>query len=560
MKKITIILIFIFLLAACVPSVNTPVVEIPVSPTAPSMTQPALTSTPMPAALWVSPAIPDALRELAASSNIPIVDNIESATQKLDIADSGSVWIYALVAPFPTVTDDVTSDDLMSAWKGASNGPLAGRGLLMAESTLRALTAQWGEPARGVVGSVPFDELLDAAWEDMSSWAIIPFEEIQPKWKVLSVDGQSPLHKGFNAETYPLKVTFGSTDSSFELPVSNRDESKLATVVMTGVTALVRATAFTMELKGVTRPGELIYDWMHGADVAHISNEVPFDAGCPFPQPGHKNFILCSDPKYFELLEYVGTDIVELTGDHFADRGTQAMLDTLAIYKENDLPYYGGGANEEEARKPVLMEVNGNKIAFMGCNGKLSYDFVKATDRKPGAADCDFDFFTKQIEAVTANGYMVIFTFQHEECYHSGPCYAHDKDFRRVADAGAVVVSGSQAHFPHLMEFRGDSFIHYGLGNLFFDQMTYELPNGSVIDGTRREFIDRHVFYDGKYLGVELLTAILEDFSRPRPMNERERTAFLSEYFFHSGWVPLLPTAIPQPTVTLTPIALPGSP
>jgi len=560
MKKITIILIFIFLLAACVPSANTPVVEPPVSPTALTITQPTQTSTPMPAALWVSPSVPNALRELAASSSLPIVEDVESATQKLDVADSGSVWIYALVAPFPTVTDGVTSDELMSTWKGASNGPLAGRSLLMAESTLRALTAQWGEPARGVVSIVPSAELLDAAWEDMSNWAIIPFEEIQPKWKVLSVDGQSPLHKGFNADAYPLKVTFGLTESSFELPVSNRDEFKLATVVMTGVTALVRATAFTMELKGVTRPGELIYDWMHNADVAHISNEVPFDAGCPFPQPGHKNFILCSDPKYFELLEYVGTDIVELTGDHFADRGTQAMLDTLAIYKENDLPYYGGGANEEEARKPVLMEVNGNKIAFMGCNGKRSYDFVKATDIKPGAADCDFDFFTKQIEAVTANGYMVIFTFQHEECYHSGPCYAHDKDFRTVADAGAVVVSGSQAHFPHLMEFHGDSFIHYGLGNLFFDQMTYELPDGKVIDGTRREFIDRHVFYDGKYLGVELLTAMLEDFSRPRPMNERERTAFLSEYFFHSGWGPLLPTPIPQPTVTLTPIALPGMP
>lgn len=560
MKKITIILIFIFLLAACIPSANTPVVEPSVSPTALTITQPTQTSTPMPAALWVSPSVPNALRELAASSSLPIVEDVESATQKLDVADSGSVWIYALVAPFPTVTDGVTSDELMSTWKGASNGPLAGRSLLMAESTLGALTAQWGEPARGVVSIVPSVELLDAAWDDMSNWAIIPFEEIQPKWKVLSVDGQSPLHKGFNANAYPLKVTFGLTESSFELPVSNRDESKLATVVMTGVTALVRATAFTMELKGVTRPGELIYDWMHNADVAHISNEVPFDAGCPFPQPGHKNFILCSDPKYFELLEYVGTDIVELTGDHFADRGTQAMLDTLAIYKENDLPYYGGGANEEEARKPVLMEVNGNKIAFMGCNGKRSYDFVKATDIKPGAANCDFDFFTKQIEAVTANGYMVIFTFQHEECYHSGPCYAHDKDFRTVAGAGAVVVSGSQAHFPHLMEFHGDSFIHYGLGNLFFDQMTYELPDGKVIDGTRREFIDRHVFYDGKYLGVELLTAMLEDFSRPRPMNERERTAFLSEYFFHSGWGPLLPTPIPQPTVTLTPIALPGMP
>src|SRR5690606_37472298 len=122
---------------------------------------------------------------------------------------------------------------------------------------------------------------------------------------------------------------------------------------------------------------------------------------------------------------------------------------------------------------------------------------------------------------VTAQGYIVIFTFQHEECYHYGPCYKHDKGFHAVADAGATIVSGSQAHYPHLMEFRGDAFVRFGVGNLFFDQMTYEVPGGSVIDETRREFIDRHVFYDGKYLGTELLTAMLEDFSRPRPMNER---------------------------------------
>ena len=210
-----------------------------------------------------------------------------------------------------------------------------------------------------------------------------------------------------------------------------------------------------------------------------------------------------------------------------------------------------------EARLPLLMEVNGNKLAFMGCNGKAAYTFVKATATSPGAADCDYDFFTKQISALKAQGYMVIFTFQHEECYYPGPCYKHEEGFRAVADAGATVVSGSQAHYPHLMEFRGDAFIHYGLGNLFFDQMTYELPDGSVIDGTRREFIDRHVFYDGKYLGVELLTAMLEDFSRPRPMNERERTQFLSDYFYFSGWIPQLPTPVPQPTVTLTPIVLP---
>lgn len=542
------ILLICFLLVACT---STPTAIGTIAPAQSPTPEIKNTSTPLSPALWISDSVPDNLHQLAQTWDIPIVDDINLATQTLDISDSGSTWIYALVASFPTLTDDTASSNLISIWKGESTV----HKLIMADSTLRAFTAKWGEPSTSQVRSVASDQLLDEAWKDKSLWAIIPFEEIQPKWKVISLDGQSPIHKGFDENNYELKTIFGGPN--FDLPKSNRNPAKLTTVVLTGVTAMVRATAFTMETKGITRPGELIYDWLYNADITHISNEVPFDSSCPTPTPGYKNFILCSDPKYFELLQYVGVDVIELTGDHFADRGTQAMLDTLQLYKENNIPYYGGGANVEEARLPVLMEVNGNKIAFIGCNGKIKYNFVKATEYKPGAANCDYKFFTQLIKDVTAQGYMVIFTFQHEECYHYGPCYKHEEGFHAVADAGATIVSGSQAHYPHLMEFRDDSFIHFGLGNLFFDQMTYELSDGYVIDETRREFIDRHVFYDGKYLGVELLTAMLEDFSRPRPMNERERQQFLSEYFYYSSWTELSPTPIPQPTVTLTPIVLP---
>jgi poly-gamma-glutamate synthesis protein (capsule biosynthesis protein) len=78
------------------------------------------------------------------------------------------------------------------------------------------------------------------------------------------------------------------------------------------------------------------------------------------------------------------------------------------------------------------------------------------------------------------------------------------------------------------MTFVGSSFVHYGLGNLFFDQM--QPPEA------RQQFIDRHVFYDGQYLGVELLTALLEDFSRPRPMQAAERKTFLEKLFALSDW------------------------
>jgi hypothetical protein len=557
MKNNSLILVFILFLTACMPASATSVSVIETG----TPTSAPVTNTPRPAALWISRSVPDPLREIALTSGMQLAADEQSATQILDVADSGSSWIYALVAPFATISDDVTYADLLSTWKGAPNGPLSGHVLLLADSTLAAFTALWGEPASGAVRSVPSTQLLDMAWEDPTLWAIIPFEEIQPKWKVISVDGQSPLHKSFDKNSYKLKVSFAiSGDGAFTLPETNRDSAKLTTVILTGVTALVRATAQTMELKGVTYPADLIRDRLREADITHISNEVTFDKDCPPPHAGYRNFILCSDPKYIELLEDVGVDVVEITGDHLLDRGHQALQDTITIYKEKNLPYYGGGENEIDARKPVLMMVNGNKIAFMGCNGKRPQKYTKAGPNSTGPADCDHPFFAKQIREIKAQGYIVIFTFQHEECYSSGPCWTHEEGFRAVADAGATVVSGSQAHYPHVMEFRGDSFIHYGLGNLFFDQMNYILPDGTVIDETRREFMDRHVFYDGKYLGVELLTSMLEDYARPRPMTEAERTAFLGEYFYASGFIPLAPTMIPQPTVTLTPITLPQVP
>jgi poly-gamma-glutamate synthesis protein (capsule biosynthesis protein) len=549
MKKLPFLFLLLAILVACAPATEAPVVTPMPSPSStPTL---AATSTPMPDALWIDPAVPAKLADLGQTWGIPITEDPALATQKLELSDSGSLWVYALVAPFPTVIDEVAYADLLSAWKGESR---MGHDLLLAESTLATFSSLWGKPDSDVVRALPAEQILDSAWKE-SAWAIIPFEEIQPKWKVLAVDGQSPIRKNFDAGIYPLKAYFSASQP---LPESNRDPSKMTTVMLTGVTAIVRATAATMEMKGVTYPGDLIGDWFREADVLHISNEVTFDKDCPPPRAGYRNFILCSDPKYMDLLLDVGVDVVEVTGDHLRDRGNQALLETFDIYKKNNIPYYGGGINAAEARKPVLMEVNGNKIAFMGCNGKRVVKYPKATDTSPGPALCDFDDFGEQMDALKAQGYQVIFTFQHEECYSAMPCFTHEGAFRRAADEGAVVVSGSQAHYPHIMEFYGNSFIHYGLGNLFFDQMTYILPSGEVIDETRREFYDRHVFYDGKYLGVELLTAMLEDYSRPRPMTEAERTAFLAEYFHLSSWTAAPePTPIPMPTVTLTPIVLP---
>ena len=181
--------------------------------------------------------------------------------------------------------------------------------------------------------------------------------------------------------------------------------------------------------------------------------------------------------------------------------------------------------------------------------------FPTATDSKPGAAPCDFDYLTHKINQLKAEGYVVISTFQWNESYDAYPGPQQIKDFQLMAESGASVVSGSQAHYAQKMEFHGDAFIHYGLGNMFFDQMG---DQSWMPKGIRRVFLDRYVIYDGKLISVELIPAMMEDYSSPRPMTDAEKPGFLEEYYYYSGWVQNIPTATATITPTLTPMSIPA--
>jgi poly-gamma-glutamate synthesis protein (capsule biosynthesis protein) len=197
------------------------------------------------------------------------------------------------------------------------------------------------------------------------------------------------------------------------------------------------------------------------------------------------------------------------------------------MYDAEGWSYYGGGSDINEARLPLKITHNGNKIAFLGCNAKAP-GYASASETNPGALHCDLNEMVNTIQSLKDEGYLVIFTFQHEEIYRWQPTEDLIADFRIVSDAGATIVSGSQAHQPHMLEFYGDSLIHYGLGNLFFDQLGW-------FEDTNKAFLDRHVFYDGKYLGVELITVQFFNWSTPTLMIPEARAAMLERLFTESG-------------------------
>ena len=160
----------------------------------------------------------------------------------------------------------------------------------------------------------------------------------------------------------------------------------------------------------------------------------------------------------------------------------------------------------------------------MGCN-IAGPDHVYVDDKLPGVNKCDFDRMAEEIHEYREQGLLPIVTLQYYETYSHVPTEMQMADFRRLREAGAVIVSGSQAHYPQTFEPYEDSFIHYGPGNLFFDQ------DDTPVKGTAKEFLDRYVFYQGRLLQLEVITAHLTDFSRPVLMESAERETFLSEIF-----------------------------
>ncbi len=520
------------------------------------------TAAPNAVRLWIAPDVPPTyqatLDPLVRSGRYAWASEAE-AQVKLITAPPGSPpisglsaqWLYVPVVPFPTVADDVKWVAIQRYWNGdvAALSSLSNTKqppkLILSPATLTAMTALLGPPNAAVkIEQVPPDALVTTLWlRRPAAWAIVPFAELDPAMKALTLDGASVFNRDLDLNTYPLVQHFTLTgdpalvaaasdaiNASGKWIASNRDLSKLTILVMTGVTAMGRATAFQMEKTGITLPARDILPFLSDADLVHTSNEVAFATDCPFPDPAYTDTTkihFCSKDSYFDLLKAIHLGVVELTGNHVNDWGTDAFTHTLDLYDANKIPYFGGGRNTEDARKGIVLTVNGNRIAFVGCNPVGPAPAWAKPDRV-GAAKCDEDFLAKEIPRLKTIADVVIMTIQYDEYYQYDVPDDQVSYFHKFADMGADLVMGSQAHWPQGFAFTDKTFIHYGIGNLFFDQMDQL--------GTRQMFADKLMIYNGKHISTVLFTGLLEDYSRPRPMTPDERTDFLQTIFKASGW------------------------
>ncbi len=462
------------------------------------------------ASSWLSAMIPPTPTPppiIFATNTPPAV----SATTT-NAANQASWSVFLPAVAFPSLVGTINIERLQTLRIGQPDSQL-----VIDETTAQALHS-FGITLSSSTTIVPDNALQNSLWRNRALYTLLAFDRLNTHYRVLHIGNQHPLDT--DLQTYPF---------AFHSDHPNYEPQKLTRLLMSGVTALTRLTRTALDKEGTDWAASGIMDTVNHADFFHTSNEVSFSPDCPKTDSSTLGEF-CSKESHFDLLTKLGLDIVELTGNHNNDFGTENYLRTLEWYQWHGIRTIGGGANLEDARTPLLLDHDDNKIAMLACNWIGPY-YAIAGEASPGAAFCDWDWLRAIIPHLKAEGNFVVVSVQYLEIEDYKPSAKQVSDFQGLADLGADVVIGTQAHKPQVLDFYGartgqESFIHYGLGNLFFDQPFW---------GNSRFFMDELYIYNGHLLNVDLFTGIIDDLARPRPMTTDEQTNFFAFMFNTQG-------------------------
>ncbi|WP_214110845.1 CapA family protein [Acrocarpospora catenulata] len=216
------------------------------------------------------------------------------------------------------------------------------------------------------------------------------------------------------------------------------------------------------------------------------------------------------DPEFATIFKAAHIDVASVASNHSMDFGTEPLLDTIDLFDSWGIKVVGGGRTEEEARRPVIVETNGVKVAILSyCS--VVRDGQQAVGSTPGIAtlrartwyevessqpgtppavhtapimedlhamEADVRRAREAADAVVVSMHWGLHFVPKTICDYQ-PVMAH-----AAIDAGADVIVG---HHPHLIKgvevYRGKAIL-YSIGNF--------LTTGNLLEGRPRAMWNLH--------------------------------------------------------------------
>jgi poly-gamma-glutamate synthesis protein (capsule biosynthesis protein) len=241
-----------------------------------------------------------------------------------------------------------------------------------------------------------------------------------------------------------------------------------------------------------------------------------------------------------------GFSAVSLANNHMMDYGEEGMFHTMELLREHGIPYTGAGASLEEARKPVLLERDGTRIAMLGYTSVYPVAGFAAGKERPGVATVkvhtayqapenvlyqpgfpaitvttpdpvEMEAMLADIRRARQGADLVVVQFHWGVAQGYGRVVGYMKEMGRAAiDAGADLILG---HHPHLLlglELYRERLICYSLNHFAFDIF---VPWQGWLDTVALKAVIR----DGRFQSFSVAPVILAEKSMDPELARGER-------------------------------------
>ncbi len=236
-----------------------------------------------------------------------------------------------------------------------------------------------------------------------------------------------------------------------------------------------------VQKKGVPRDEALGWGFDRVAQVTRAADLFVVNLECPFTTRGEKlpkNFNFRARPELVAALARGGVDVVSLANNHLMDFGPEGLTDTLETLAKARIAAFGAGDTLTAARRPIIVRVQGLRLAFLGAfflgDRNLEPAAVLAGEATPGVAghysslEDELAMITTDVRAARLEADHV-FVFFHWGREGRGQPEPYQVALAHAAiDAGASAVIGSHPHVLQGLESYRGAPIAYSLGNFVF--------------------------------------------------------------------------------------------
>lgn len=272
-------------------------------------------------------------------------------------------------------------------------------------------------------------------------------------------------------------------------------QPKGVTLLFVGDVMLARGVTFYTEREG---NGDFRFPFMRASSTLRAADLTVGNLEGPLSDRGRNQgsaYSLRAPSRAIAGLSDAGFDLVSLANNHIWDWGTDALSDTLAALDGAGIRHAGAGMNEAEANRPVEVEVNGNRFAFLSWTN-LYPEGLEAAGENPGVSRFREGEALARVRELSDAGNIVVVLFHWGDEYRTSANDEQRRVARALIDAGAALVVGHHPHVAEEVERYRSGWIAYSLGNFVFDQgfseetmrglaLSVTVANGSVTNVER---------------------------------------------------------------------------